>query len=71
MFLCSKMPPGFGTKEEHSMRIIFYALLPVQCWRIQDSKEPKVYLRFGNDMLGNWKYDYGPGVIGRYTFYYE
>ena len=65
------MPSGFGTKEDHSLMIIFYALLPVQCWGIEDSEEPRVYLRFGNDTLGKWKYDYGPCVIGRYTIYQE
>ncbi len=61
---CREIPPGFKTSmDSEVMRITFHALLPVQCWGIQ---EPKIYLRFGNDALGQWKYDHGPGSIERY-----
>ncbi len=59
-----QIPAGFKSrKDDESMRVIFRALLPVQCWGIINDQKPQVYLRFGNETLGRWMYDYGPGDI--------
>ncbi len=50
------------------MRVIFRAILPVHCWDINGKQS--VYLRFGNEALGKWKYDFGPAIIERYNLTY-
>ena len=44
----------------------FRAIIPVGLW--QWNQESQVYIRFGIPQLGNWDYDYGPGIEERYTF---
>lgn len=48
-----------------AVRIEMHAVIPVGLW--QWNEKSKVYIRFGLPQLGNWKFDYGPGIRERYV----
>ena len=67
MFFHRPIPTGFRDQSDASaMRVIFRAILPIHCWGISGDSKPLVYLRFGNEELGSWQYDFGPGEVEKY-----
>ena len=62
-------PVGFKCATDQSvMRVIFKAILPTHCWGSNEKLD--VYLRFGDVALGKWEYDYGPGLVEKYGYYF-
>ena len=58
--LRSTMPRGFSNSgNQNVMCIMFKVIIPTQLWGWDEKSE--VYMRFGQDFLGKWEYDFGPG----------
>ena len=61
--------PGFKeSKPENMITVVFHALLPSSFWKWDDTSE--VYMRFGNDKFGDFKFDCGPMTVFRYACKY-
>lgn len=60
-------PAAFKGKDERANHVTvqFNAVIPKAAWNWKDTNS-KVYIRFLNNELGNWNYDYGPGELVRY-----
>ena len=59
-----KLPGGFCThQDDNTMKIIFKAIIPTRVWGWDEKSA--VYMRFEQEELGKWRYDYGPGVVER------
>lgn len=43
--------------------VTFHALLPTHLWKGYDQSSSTVYMRFGHDELGDWKYNHGPIAV--------
>ena len=46
------------------MKVIFEAIILAKAWKWCENS--RIYITFGPRVLGEWKYDYGPGVFIRY-----
>ena len=57
-------PAGFNPPDNSTITIHFNALLPKAAWEWDDSTS-EVYMRFMHKDLGEWKYDFGPGEVGK------
>ena len=53
------VPRGLKPSNEHSMRVAFHAIVPLDIWEWDDSS--RIYIRFGHTKFGKWKHDAGPG----------
>ncbi len=62
------LPYGFCEKnEKYSKTVIFRCILPVDVWYKTNHKRPSVYMRFSHKYLGEWKNNFGPGLIEKYV----
>ena len=64
------MLPALNFPKEKSVKIQFNAVIQKNIWEWEEEKS-SVYMRFGHEALGGWKYDIGPCVLLRlvYEFY--
>ena len=60
------VPRGFSnSKDKDALCILFRGILPKSVWNWDEKS--KVYMRFGSFYFGEFKYDFGPGEIERYS----